>query len=89
MAEENKQKRHLEEKICLNYKKFDNLSRQKIHSMRVQITEENGELNGELNEIRLNFEIEVKIAEEKKQKTRVQEKISRNYKKFSYFTREN
>ena len=49
----------------------------------------NVELNGEFNDIRLKIQIEVKIAEQKKQKGHLQEKICLNHTKFHNFTREN
>ena len=57
--------------------------------MRIQMTLTNAELNGEFNDIRLNIQIEAKIAEEKKQKRYLQEKICLNYTKLHDFTREN
>ena len=39
------------------------------------MTPTNAELNGELNDIRLKFEIEPKIAEETKQRAHLEEKI--------------
>ena len=53
------------------------------------MTPTNAELNGEFNDMPLKIHIEVKTAEQKKQKRHLQEKICLNHTKFSNFTREN
>ena len=53
------------------------------------MTPTNAELNGEFNDIRLKFEIEPKIAQEKKQKAQFEEKICLYYRKFDNFRRKN
>ena len=57
--------------------------------MRIQMTPTNAEFNGEFNHIRLRIQIETRMSDEKKQKTRLQEKICLTHTKFSNFIREN
>ena len=49
------------------------------------MTPTKAEFNGEFNGIRLNIQIEGKIAEKKKQKAHLEENICANYKKISQF----
>ena len=53
------------------------------------MTPKNAQFSGQFNEIPLKIHTEAKIAEEKKQKRHFLAKISKNYRKFSNFTREN
>ena len=57
--------------------------------MTIQITSTNAELNDKLNEIRFKIQIEGKISQQNKQKTRLQEKICVNSTKFHNFKTEN
>ena len=52
ISEENKQKAHLEEKICLNYTKMHKFLQKKIHSMRIQMTPINAEFTAQFDDIR-------------------------------------
>ena len=44
------------------------ISQEKIHSIRIQMSQKNAEFNGELKRNRLKMQIKPKIAEKKKQK---------------------
>ena len=61
----------------------------KISSITISVTSTKAELNGELNGIWLNIQIEAKIAKENKQKRHLGVKICLNHTKFHNFTRYN
>ena len=88
IGEKTKKKDIWKKKFLLIVKNLT-ISQEKIHSIQIQITGRNAELNGEFNDIRLKIEIEAKIGEKKKKTRQLEEKICLNYEKFSNFTREN
>ena len=88
-SERKRNKKHIWKRKFRRITKSLAIWQQKIHSIRVQVTGRNAKFNDELNDIRLKIQIEAKIREKRKQKTHLEEKISKNYKKFDNLTTEN